>query len=147
MTPGVDPDWREFNREPTAQEVDSAVGDAHAEISDVVLEGMHTREQHERAARVDLRHKVFSEHSRPDDLGVERLQQVLTLQVGQLSTGTGRRGRHHMVHRAHPVGERGDRSVVGDVHDLCADPGVSEVGVRVGEFGSASSSDDDSRSL
>jgi hypothetical protein len=49
--------------------------------------------------------------------------------------------------RAHLVGERGDRRVVGDVHDLSADPGVGDVVVGVGEFGLVPSGDDDSGSL
>jgi hypothetical protein len=52
-----------------------------------------------------------------------------------------------VVDRTHSVGEPDDRRVVGDVHDLSADPGVLGVGVGIGEFGFVSSGDDDSRFL
>jgi hypothetical protein len=74
------------------QEVDGAVGDTHSEIADVVLEGVHSRKQHKRAPWVDLRRKVFGEHCWPDDLGIEGRPQVVALQFGQISAGTGRGG-------------------------------------------------------
>jgi hypothetical protein len=105
---------------------------------------MNPREQHERAAPVDLRRKVLSQHGGADDLGVEGLQQVLTLQVLQLSAGAGRRRGHHMIQPADPAGERGDRLVVGDVKGFDADVGVV---IGSGEFRFIASCDDDACTL
>jgi hypothetical protein len=48
-----------------------------------------------------------------------------------------------VVDGAEPVGERGDRGVVGDVHDFGADPRIF---VGIGQFGFVSSGDNDSGS-
>jgi hypothetical protein len=40
-----------------------------------------------------------------------------------------------VVDGAEPIGERGDRSVVGDVHDFGADPRIVGVAIGIGQFG------------
>jgi hypothetical protein len=52
-----------------------------------------------------------------------------------------------VVDGAEPIGERGDRSVVGDVHDFGADPRIVGVAIGIGQFGFVSSGDNDLGSL
>ena len=140
----VDPYRSEFDGQPAGEEVDGAIGDTHPEIADVELEGVHAREQHERAARIDLRGKVFGQHGGADDLGVKRPLQVVALQVVQFSASAGRGGRHHVIDGAHPVGEGGDRLVVGEVDDLSGDIAAA---VGAGELGLIASGRDDPRAF
>src|SRR6202012_6225855 len=41
----------EFDGQPAGKEVHCAIGDTDSEVADVVFEGVHPREQYERAAR------------------------------------------------------------------------------------------------
>jgi hypothetical protein len=79
-----------------------------------------------------------------DHLGVKRQLQVMALQVDQLSTSAGRRGRHHVIHLAHPLGERGDRRIVGYVDSLSGDVVVA---VSAGELALVSARHDDPRTF
>ena len=74
------------------------------------------------------RGQVLGQHQRPDHLGVERQPDRVPVQVGQAAPGPGRGGGDHVVDRAEPLAEGGDRAFVGQVDALGADPGLAGVG-------------------
>jgi hypothetical protein len=88
--------------------------------------------------------KVFGEHRRADDLGVERQLQILGLEIGEFPPGTGRCRRHHMIDGTNAVGKAADGRVVGDVDGL---GGNREAGVRVGELDLVAACDDNPRTF
>jgi hypothetical protein len=93
------------------------------------------------AAFVHAWGQVLGQHERADDLGVERPPDRVPVQVGDPAPGARGRGRHHVIDRAEPLAEGGDRDLVGQVNGLGGDPGLGGVS-GAQRFGVAAGRDD-----
>src|SRR5580658_4006897 len=70
---------------------------------------------------IHARREVLGQHQRADHLGVEREPDGVPVEVSETAAGTRRRRRDDMVDCAEPLGDGGDRRLVGEVDHLGGD--------------------------